>query len=62
MAIEAISRIDALFVIEREINGLPPAERQAARDTRSYGSLFERRCIGRVRAMLKLIKNAATSL
>ena len=35
MAVEAVSRIDAIFAVEREINGLPPAERQAARDTRS---------------------------
>ena len=35
MAIEAVSRVDAIFAVEREINGLPPAERQAVRDTRS---------------------------
>lgn len=35
MAVEAVSRIDAIFAVEREINGLLPAERQAARDTRS---------------------------
>ncbi len=32
---EAVSRIDAIFEIEREINGLSPDERQAVRDTRS---------------------------
>ena len=31
MALEAVQRIDALFAIEREINGLSPAERKAAR-------------------------------
>ena len=35
IAIEAVQRIDALFAIEREINGKPPAERLAARRTRS---------------------------
>lgn len=35
MAVEAVSRIDAIFAVERDINGLAPAERQAVRDTRS---------------------------
>lgn len=35
MAIEAVSRIDAVFAIEREINGLPSAERQSVRQARS---------------------------
>jgi transposase len=35
IAIEAITRIDALFVIERDINGLPPQQRQSARRERS---------------------------
>ncbi|HKR90640.1 MAG TPA: IS66 family transposase [Phenylobacterium sp.] len=35
LALEAVQRIDALFAIEREINGLPPAERLAARHARS---------------------------
>ena len=35
MAIKAVARIDAIFAVEREINGLSPAERQTARDTRS---------------------------
>jgi transposase len=30
IAIEAVNRIDALFAIEREINGLPPPERRGA--------------------------------
>jgi transposase len=30
-----VARIDALFVIEREINGKPSAERQAVRDQRA---------------------------
>jgi len=35
IAIEAIAKIDALFAIEREINGLPAHERKAARHARS---------------------------
>ena len=35
IAIEAVRRIDALFAIEREINGLVPAERLAVRRERS---------------------------
>ena len=35
IAIEAVRRIDALFAIEREINGLPPQHRLAVRDERS---------------------------
>jgi transposase len=35
IAIEAVERIDALFAIEREINGLPPAQRVAVRHERS---------------------------
>ncbi len=35
LAVEAVQRIDALFAIEREINGLPPAERLAVRQARS---------------------------
>jgi transposase len=35
IAIEAVARIDALFAIEREINGLTPQERAAVRDARS---------------------------
>ncbi|HQT11732.1 IS66 family transposase [Reyranella sp.] len=35
IGIEAVARIDALFAIEREINGLPPAERQHIRQDRS---------------------------
>jgi len=35
LALEAVQRIDALFAIEREINGLPPAERLAVRQARS---------------------------
>jgi transposase len=35
IAIEAIERIDALFAIEREINGLTPQERLAVRNERS---------------------------
>jgi transposase len=35
VAIEAIKRIDALFAIEREINGLMPAQRLAVRSERS---------------------------
>lgn len=35
MAIAAVKRIDALFEIERDISGLPPARRAAVRDDRS---------------------------
>ena len=35
IAIEAVKRIDALFAIEREINGLNPAQRLAVRNERS---------------------------
>ncbi len=36
LAIEAVKRINALFAIEREINGLPPEERLALRTKRSH--------------------------
>jgi transposase len=35
IAIEAVARIDALFAIEREINGSPPPERRRLRQERS---------------------------
>ncbi len=35
IAIEAVTRIDALFAIERDINGLPPEERRQVRQERS---------------------------
>jgi transposase len=35
IAIEAVERIDALFAVEREINGMTPQERQRARNERS---------------------------
>jgi transposase len=35
LALEAVKRIDAIFVIEREINGLPAADRFAVRQKRS---------------------------
>jgi len=35
MALEAVQRIDALFAIEREINGLSADERKAARQNQS---------------------------
>lgn len=35
IAIEAVARIDVLFAIEREINGLPPVERWKVRQQRS---------------------------
>jgi transposase len=37
IAIEAVRRIDELFAIEREINGLPPSRRVAVRRERSSG-------------------------
>src|SRR2546430_2051329 len=36
IAIEAVERIDALFAIEREINGAPPHERKRVRNERSW--------------------------
>jgi transposase len=35
IAIEAVERIDAMFAIEREINGLPPQQRLCVRNERS---------------------------
>src|SRR5207237_8346039 len=35
IAIEAVERIDALFAIEREINGMTPQERVRVRNKRS---------------------------
>ena len=35
LALEAVQRIDVLFAIERELGGLPPAERLAGRQSRS---------------------------
>src|SRR5216684_3551264 len=35
IAIEAVERIDALFTIERDINGKPPPQRQCARNAHS---------------------------
>jgi transposase len=35
IAIEAVARIDAVFAVEREINGRAPGERQAVRQDRS---------------------------
>ncbi|MFC6392562.1 IS66 family transposase, partial [Methylorubrum zatmanii] len=35
IAVEAVTRIDAIFVVERAINGLAPDERRAHRGTRS---------------------------
>lgn len=35
LALEAVLRIDAIFAIERDILGLPPADRQAARQAQS---------------------------
>jgi transposase len=41
IASEAVSRIDALFAIEREINGLAPKERLAVRSQRSRSLVIE---------------------
>jgi transposase len=41
IAIEAVARIDALFAIEREINGAPPSERQRSRQERSRARVEE---------------------
>jgi len=41
LAIEAVRRIDAIFAIEREINGLPAAERGAVRRDRTAALVTE---------------------
>ena len=41
LALEALRRIDALFDIEREINGLPPDQRRATRQARSAPLIAE---------------------
>jgi transposase len=41
IASEAVARIDALFAIEREINGLAPPERVSVRKERSRPLIFE---------------------
>jgi transposase len=41
IAIEAVERIDALFAIEREINGLTPQQRLAVRNERSRPLIVE---------------------
>ena len=41
LALEAVQRIDVLFAIERELGGLPPAERLAVRQARSAPHVAE---------------------
>jgi transposase len=41
IALEAIERIDALFAVEREINGATPERRRAVRDERSRALMVE---------------------
>ncbi|WP_296892708.1 IS66 family transposase [Thiobacillus sp.] len=41
LAVEAVKRIDALFDIEREINGLSPTQRHAVRQERSVPQVTE---------------------
>ena len=41
MAVAAVKRIDALFEVERDINGLPPERRATARDERSRPLVVE---------------------
>jgi len=41
IAIEAIERIDALFAIEREINGMTPQERLRVRNERSRSLVIQ---------------------
>ncbi|WP_395679749.1 IS66 family transposase [Inquilinus sp.] len=41
LAIEAVHRIDAIFAVEREINGLPAVERCAVRRERTAGLVAE---------------------
>ena len=53
IAIEAIERIDALFAIEREINGTPPEHRLAVRQERSRPLMTElESCMRQQRAKL----------
>src|SRR6202140_2521999 len=41
IAIEAVERMDALFAIERDINGKPPAERKRVRNEQSRPLVVE---------------------
>jgi transposase len=41
IAVEAVERIDALFAIEREVNGMPPQERMRVRNERSRPLVLE---------------------
>jgi transposase len=67
IGIEAVARIDALFAIEREINGAVPAERQCVRQERSKPLVDElgrwlREQYGRVSPNGKIGKAIAYSL
>src|SRR6185503_12708544 len=67
IGIEAVARIDALFAIEREINGAVPAERQRVRQERSKPLVDElgrwlREQYGRVSPGSKIGKAIAYSL
>jgi transposase len=67
IGIEAVARIDALFAIEREINGAVPAERQRVRQERSKPLVDElgrwlREQYGRVSPSSKIGKAIAYSL
>src|SRR5258707_13349470 len=42
IAIEAVERVDVLFAIEREINGMAPQERVRVRNERSRSLVSER--------------------
>src|SRR5438105_967178 len=57
IAIEAVERIDALFAIEREINGLTAQERQCIRTKRSRPLLIELEAFMRVQRAKLSAKN-----
>jgi transposase len=57
IAIEAVERIDALFAIEREINGMTPQERQCIRTKRSRPLLIELEAFMRVQRAKLSAKN-----
>ena len=53
IAAEAVKRIDALFAIEREINGLRPQERLCVRQERSRPLIIELHCANSVPGSLR---------
>jgi transposase len=63
IAIEAVERIDALFAIEREINGLAPEQRLAVRNERSRPLVVELETwLGQQRATLSRRSETAKAI